>query len=356
MTPLAVLSTGMVTGVGWSTEASCAAIRVGITGFVETRFMYDGEFIQGCPVPFETHYRGRRKLIEMATHAIGEALAPLDAQGYDTKRVPLLLCLSEPDRPGRFDGLDETLLSDIVEQLQRPFHPQSAVIAEGRIGGVKALVRARELIENDAQIERVLVCGVDTLLVAGTLNHYHDERRLLTEDNSDGFIPGEAACAVVLGPAGGASAAAVALMGIGFADEPAPINSEQPLRADGLVAAIRQAVAEAGVSYPQMAYRLTDNSGEQYGFKESALAMTRVVRPTKPKFDIEHPADCIGEVGAATVLGMLAVAHMAERKSYASGRFMGDVVLCHVGSDKSDRAAFIIRAVSAIAADAGRAA
>jgi 3-oxoacyl-[acyl-carrier-protein] synthase-1 len=68
-----------------------------------------------------------------------------------------------------------------------------------------------------------------------------------------------------------------------------------------------------------------------------------VVRPTKPQFDIEHPADCIGEVGAAIVPALLAVADMAERKSYASGRHMGDVVLCHVGSDANDRAAFILR-------------
>jgi 3-oxoacyl-(acyl-carrier-protein) synthase len=120
------------------------------------------------------------------------------------------------------------------------------------------------------------------------------------------------------------------------------------LRADGLVAAIKQAVLDADVEYPEMAYRLTDNSGEQYGFKETALAMTRVVRPTKPKFDLEHPADCIGEIGAAIVPALLAVANMAERKSYAPGRFMGDVVLCHVGADWTERAAFILRATSAL--------
>ena len=84
--------------------------------------------------------------------------------------------------------------------------------------------------------------------------------------------------------------------------------------------------------------------------------MTRVVRPTKPKFDLKHPADCIGEVGAATVPGMLAVANISERKSYAPGRFMGDAVLCHVGADDSDRAAFIVRAVSALLGEQGRAA
>jgi 3-oxoacyl-[acyl-carrier-protein] synthase-1 len=336
----------MVTGVGWSTEGSCAAIRVGITGFVETKFMYDGEFIQGCPVPFGTPYRGRRKLIEMAAPAIQEAFSPLASDRYALKRMPLLLCLSEPDRPGRFTGLDETLIRDIAERVGQNFHEESCAIAEGRIGGVKALIRARQIMDRDSQIRRVLICGLDTLLVTGTLNHYHEQRRLLTADNSDGFIPGEAACAVVLEASTDESKAVIAVTGIGLGEEPAPINSEKPLRADGLVAAIKQAMSDAGVSFPQLAYRLTDNSGEQYGYKEAALAMTRLVRPVKPEFDIQHPADCIGEVGAATVPALLATASMAERKRYAPGRFMGDGVICHIGADGAPRAAFVIRALN----------
>lgn len=353
MTPLAIRSTGMVTGVGWSTEASCAAIRVGITGFVETQFLYDGEFIQGCPVPFETPFRGRAKLVEMAVLAIEEAISPLVADRHATKQMPLLLCLSEYGRPGRFTGLDHTLLRDIAGRVGLDLHDESCAIAEGRVGGVKALNLARQIMERRSDVRRVLICGMDTLLASGTLNHYHERRRLLTADNSDGFIPGEAACAVLVEQAAAETPAVIAVTGIGFGEEPAPIDSEKPLRADGLVAAIKQAMIDAGVNYSQLAYRLTDNSGEQYGYKEAALAMARVVRPVKPEFDILHPADCIGEVGAATVPLLLATASMAERKKYAPGRFMGDGVICHVGADDPPRAAFVIRALSSLL-DKGR--
>jgi 3-oxoacyl-[acyl-carrier-protein] synthase-1 len=314
MTPLAVLNTGMVTGVGLTTEAACAAIRVGITGFVDTRFMYDGEFIQGCPVPLETPLRGRAKLLEMAVLAIGQTLSPAILKSFPSEHMSLLLCVSETDRAGRFTGVDESLWRDIVERLQLRFHRRSAVISEGRVGGVKALAYARKLLDRDPDVHSVLVCGVDSLLVAGTLNHYHEQRRLLTADNSDGFIPGEAATAVLLGDMEDKATATLAITGVGFGSEPAPIGSEKPLRGDGLSAAIKQAVADAGVKYADMAYRLTDNSGEQYGFKEAALAMARTLRPVKPEFDILHPADCIGEVGAATVPALLAVAEIAERK------------------------------------------
>ena len=348
MTPLAVIGTGLVTGVGFSTEASCAAIRVGITGFIETRFMYDGEFIQGCPVPFDPPVRGRQNLIEMAIMAINEAIEPLLAKNIATSNVPVLLCLSETERPGRFAGLDDSMLQAIAERMELKFHPQSAIIAEGRVGGAKALVLAEDIIARDQQINHVLVCGVDSYLATNTLNHFYDERRLLTAENSDGFIPGEAACAILLGSVDGNTDAAIAISGIGFGNEPAPINSEEPLRSDGLVEAIRQAMSQAGTTYAKLAYRLTDNAGEQYGFKDSALAMTRVVRPVKPEFDIEHPSDCIGQVGAAIVPTMLACADMAERKEYAPGRTMGDGVCCHVSNDGAERAAFIIRSISEI--------
>lgn len=342
MTPLAVIGTGMVTGVGYSTEASCAAIRVGITGFVETKFMYDGEFIQGCPVPFDTPYRGRRKLIEMAVFAIKEAVEPLLANDISSSSVPLLLCLSENERPGRLAGLDDSMLQEISERLEIKFHPSSTIISDGRVGGVTAIAKAEEILARDRHVHHVLVCGVDSYLVSGTLSHFHEQRRLLTADNSDGFIPGEAACAVLLKAVDENTDAAIAISGIGMGKEPAPINSEEPLRSDGLVEAIRQAMNQAGTTYAQLAYRLTDNSGEQYGYKDSALAMTRVLRTMKEKFNLEQVADCIGEVGAAVVPALVALAKIAEEKSYSPGQLIEDAVLCHVSGDGSSRRAFVL--------------
>ena len=52
--PLAIVGSGMVTGVGLSAPASCAAIRCAIDNFQETRFMDSGgEWLLGCEVPLE---------------------------------------------------------------------------------------------------------------------------------------------------------------------------------------------------------------------------------------------------------------------------------------------------------------
>ena len=349
MIPLAIHSTGLVTGVGFNAPASCAAIRVGITGFVETRFMFDGEWLIGCPVPFEEGVRGREKLLRMAAPAIEEALS--DVARADRHRIPLLLCLPEPERPGSFAGPGDRFLTDLIDRLGRKFHSNSAVYGQGRLGAVHAIQHAAALLERERDIPHVLIAGVDSLLTNGVLNHYHAQRRLLTADNSDGFIPGEAGSAVLLSRLQDAPHAITAVTGIGFSEEPAYFGSELPLRGDGLTQAIKAAVADAGVTYAEMAYRITDNTGEQFGFKEAALGIARTVRPVKPEFDIEHPTDCIGEVGAAAVPVMLAAADMAERKGYAPGRFMGDAVLGQASAlEGPARAAFILRSVEALRA------
>ena len=126
--------------------------------------------------------------------------------------------------------------------------------------------------------------------------------------------------------------------GLGFGVEPATVDSDLPLRADGLVSAFRMALAEASCDMAALDFRITDNSGEQYGFKEAALGLTRVLKKRKAEFDIWHPADCIGEVGAAIAMVILGVGLIATQKKYTPGY----EIMCHLSNDNGNRAAFII--------------
>lgn len=75
MTALCIIGSGMVSAVGLSAPASCAAIRCAIDNFQETRFIdCGGEWLIAASVPLEQPWRGRSKLIKMAACAIAEAL------------------------------------------------------------------------------------------------------------------------------------------------------------------------------------------------------------------------------------------------------------------------------------------
>lgn len=321
MKALAVRASGMVTAVGATSASTCAAIRAGINGFAETHFVDGaGEPIKGATVSLGSPVRGRGKLVQMAAAAIAECLPDVDPE-----QVPLLLCVAEKDRPGRLPGLDDDLLREIEAKLGTRFHPKSSVVAEGRVGGAHAVKMAEEW-------PLCLVASVDSYLVAGTVSSYDERERLVTSRNSNGFLPGEAAAAILLGaPAKGAE---LVCTGIGFGQEKATIASEEPLRADGLLDAVRN----TGSTLDQVDYRIADVSGEQYGFKEAALLVGRALRKRKPSFPLWHPADCIGEVGAAIVPCALGVALAAAKKGYAPG----PDVFCHFGNDDGSRAAIVL--------------
>ncbi len=333
--PLAIVGSGMFCGVGLTAASACAAIRCGIDNVQETRFMDSGgEWIMGSSVPLEQPWRGRKKLVEMIVPAIREALSNINSE--DARKIPLFLCVAVKERAGRFEGIDDLFLKEVQNTSNIQFHEKSAVIANDGVGAVEAINRALELISQKTA-QYCLIAGVDTLLVSGTLASYEGKERLLTSNNSNGFIPGEAGAAILVGPAHSSGLQTV-IKGIGFGKEKATIESEEPLRADGLVQAYKEALSSAGLSMGDLDYRITDANGEQYKFKEGDLAVTRLLREHKGEFDIWHPAECIGEVGAAMVPGLLVVVEAAARKGYARGVN----VVCHFGNDSGERAAMIL--------------
>lgn len=334
--PLAIVGSGMVCGVGLNAPASCAAIRCSIDNFRETRFMDSGgERIIGSEVSLEQPWCGVTKQVKMLAMVLRECVA--GKPGILLDRVPVLLCLAEQGRPGRPDGLDNLVFAGVQDELGISFQERSATIAQGRVGVATALRQARDLIHGE-RISPVLVAGVDSLLSWSTLKAYQERERLLTSQNSNGFVPGEAAAAVLV-QAGTSGHDGLICTGLGFGQEKATVETENmPLRADGLVAAIRGALAEAGCDMGATVFRITDLSGEQYYFKEAALALTRVLRQRREEYDIWHPADCIGEVGAAIGPAMLTVLQAAMRKGYS----LGSPVLGHLSGDDGVRAAMIL--------------
>jgi 3-oxoacyl-[acyl-carrier-protein] synthase I len=333
MRPVAILRSGIVSGVGLNAASTCAAIRCAIDRFEETRFLdAAGEWIVGSYVESPRPFRDVERLIQLVALAIRECLAGCEVS---PQSIPLLLCVAERSRAGRFVDLDQELYQGLVERLGTRFHPASALIPKGRVAGALGLIMASQLL-HDQRVPMCLVAGVDSLLIAETLSSYEERGRLLTTDNSNGFIPGEAAAAVLLGIPG--QGTELVCQGWGAGRERATIESEEPFRADGMTQAFRAAIADSGMTFKDLDYRLADLNGEQYGFKEATLAFTRTSRNVKPSFELWHPADCIGEVGAAIGPCIFGVALAASQKGYAPG----SNVLCHFAADDDERVALIL--------------
>ncbi|WP_311031914.1 3-oxoacyl-ACP synthase [Mesorhizobium koreense] len=315
---LHVVSTGMVTAVGLDAPSSCAAMRARLDGFQETRFLgLDSSWLVGAPVPLPRNWIGQKRMVRLAAGAVMDALAA--APGAEADLV-LILCLAEDTRPGRPVTDPETFLRDLAAIVGLPARTRTQLIAYGRPSGFAALDRAGKLLA-DGAAGHVLILGVDSYLTVASVTHYLAARRLLGPDNANGFIPGEAAAAVLVGSTG-----ALRLAGLGLAREPAFIYNGRgedgmhlPLRGDGMTTAYKAALDAANVDLAHIEYRIGDLVGEQYFFKQSTLASLRLERGRTAFQDFWSPGENLGNVGAAVVPVMIGMALAAAVKGYAPG-------------------------------------
>jgi 3-oxoacyl-[acyl-carrier-protein] synthase-1 len=347
MPALAITASGMVTAVGFNAPASLAALRAGIRNVNETN-LWDpesGTYLPAGKVPLPHWWVGVGKLAELAAPAIHECLTA--AQPVRPSQIPVLLGVAPPDRPCRLPNLDAQILGELADRLSFQLHPASRVIPRDHVSIAVALREAGELIAGK-QAPCVVIAAVDSLVQQDLKNYYLSRRRLLTPAHSNGFSLGEAGGAVLVSPVGAGPGTTLQVLGIGLAREDATIESDRPLRAVGLTMAIREALAQAGLTIQEVQYRITDMNGEHYKFKEMTLSMMRFERKPKPKlFDLWHPIEYLGDVGAAIGPIVLGVALHAGQKGYG----IGPTTICTFGNDDGERAAIILDYRSGEAAD-----
>jgi 3-oxoacyl-[acyl-carrier-protein] synthase I len=328
----------MVTALGFNAPATLAALRAGISAVGETAWVDDdsGEPLRGAKVALPQWWEGVGKLAELLAPAVDESLLGVDKRARAD--IPILIGVAAHDRAERIARLDEDLLDELHVRLEQPVHPNSKLFAGDQAGCAEALVAARKLLD-EGRVKQVVVAGVDSFLHQPTLDAYIERRRVITPNNSNGFFPGEAACAVLVGAAGANGDEELLIRGQGLAHEPSTIDSTDPLRARGLTEAVRAALQAAGVKLKDIAYRLTDLSGEHYKFKEALFAAGRLNSvDSEYALELWHPIEFLGEIGAAILPCLLAQAMHAAQEAYAPG----PLALCHVGSDGGARAAFVV--------------
>jgi 3-oxoacyl-[acyl-carrier-protein] synthase I len=332
---------GLVCAVGLNAAAACAAMRAGIAGFTELPYRDNsGEPIIGAAVPgLAPDLKREERLLVLLERALQDSLQ--SAAFVRTDTVPLLVGLAEEGRPGGGGGMAGDLIARMQKRLNRRFHPaHSRCLARGHTAGFELLRVARELLQ-DPEIPACVVAGVDSYINASSLAWLDQHGRLKTVENSDGVIPGEGAGAMVVQRVakGKTPENAAELIGLGFGFEEAGILNDQPLLGIGLATAAKAALSEAKIEMHEVDFRLSDVTGESYGFKEQALALGRVMRQRREELPLWHAADSIGDTGAAAAVSHLSMAVMAWQKKYAPRT----VAACYGSAVPGERAVAVLR-------------
>lgn len=334
-----IVARGMCCAVGHTAPAAIAAIRARMNHFRDTQFVGPGGFPLVGAQLHEVDCWGARRLRLMLDSVLAECM-PGPPRQSPMAVVPLLLLLGESTRPGAdHRWADEAFgarpgLPDFLA------HPASAIYTTGKAGIADVLLDARRLLWGNTPDapRQVVIAGVDSLLSAGSIGHFLRQERLLCNDNTDGFIPGEAAAAIVLTKAA-EKTPGLWIDGIAKAREVASPGGELPQRADGLSAAMREAARDAGCRIADLAFHASGMSGESAYAKELALALARALEVRVADFPHQLIARSVGETGAAC--GPLTLAWLAGVMGRADGP--GPSALLHFANDDGARAALVVR-------------
>lgn len=332
--PAEIVSVGLVTPVGLYAAAASAAIAagrsrarrsevVGQTGERQAMHLVEEGYLEplnpgivsiGCTVP-------HRRMLQLGGAALAEAAAGCPAPALP----PLLLALPEV-LPGSADLVGESFVSHLATQAGIQIdEARSATYRQGGAGVLFALRDALEMLAAK-KVSHIIIGGVDTFLDVMRLATLDSEGRLCGPHSRLGFMPGEGAGFLLLRapqerqrgkpllPPGPHALARVLAVGTGA--EKGHRYSKEPYRGDGLAEAFEALFQGLPPSHPKVRCVYAGFNGEEMPAKEWGVARLRNPERFADELRVEHPADCIGDSGAALGAIMLGLAALAIDQGY----------------------------------------
>ena len=350
---IAIVGLGVRCAVGLQARAAAAAVRAGIAGFADHPYMLDkaGEPMVVAREPtLDASLQGPERFAGLAAPALLEALAPLAERGVATRSVRVLIGTPEP-RPGLPEGIGAAL-DRLVAVTTSADRGQSLLLPRGNAAGLLAMRSACESIRT-GHTRLCLAGGVDSYLTADSLEWMDAQGMLKSSENRNGFLPGEGAGFCLL--ASGVTAREYELPVLAWLETTGCAVEENRIRTKtvcvgrGLSNAIEQALAPLQMPQERVDESICDLNGEPFRSEEFAFTVLRTQKSFVDFGRCVTPADCWGDVGAASGPLFASLAIAAQTRGYAKG----PRTMLWASSEGGDRAAVVLRASSPVAAQGG---
>jgi 3-oxoacyl-[acyl-carrier-protein] synthase I len=345
---LYIAGMGMITPVGHNVATTVAAIRANKSAYGISEYDSDeGEPIIMARVPdgvfehlqceFEEegntfNYRHER-MIRMAIVALRESVAAVKSDSA----VPFILaCSNVQNEEKGYTPFVPALVTNIKPWINPSL---TRLISTGRAAGIEAIQFCFDYLM-DREEDYLLVVGVDSFDDDTLLQEY--KGRLLTLGAADAFAPGEAACALLLTRhielAQQKNGCVIALNPPFMAEEEGHLFSEKPYKGDGLDRAFKGVLASQPAKSIHAIY--SSMNGENHWAKEYGVAYLRNKEKFSEKCKTEHPADCYGDLGAATGTALIIAAVENLQKDKQAEKY-----LVYSSSDRELRGALVIEKI-----------
>ena len=306
---VAVAGVGVRSALGPSARSTFDAMRGGIGRLNECSFLRHPRTGEPITVALDAGLDPRALVLSrleiLAAAAASEALGarPLSPLSQGA-RLGVLLSMA-PDRPGMDGRARRSAAQAIVghvETLVPVDRAHCRALGTGHDGGIAALVQGVGWL-NAGAVDACLVGGVESCVDLAFLDGLAVQGRLKAEDCPFGLTPGEAAAFLLLVPARpvpvGRTGCAY-LASPSWAAEPHPWYSHRPSLAEGLTTAIAGVFASPPARDMRADVTYADLNGEPWRADEWSAAYIRTADNHGEPMHMRHPADCWGDVGAAS--------------------------------------------------------
>jgi 3-oxoacyl-[acyl-carrier-protein] synthase-1 len=220
-------------------------------------------------------------------------------------------------------GIVDTVISTVSEQFGIA---PSAIRALpcGHASGLMAMQAAAEAISS-SEANVFLVAGVDSYHDPDTLHALDETGALMSAHHRNGFSPGEAAGACVLASRSAAHGAGLPILATVTAAatsvERHTIRSSTVCIGEGLTTAFRGAISRLHLPQQAITDTYCDLNGQRYRTEELVYTLLRVQEAFVDAHDYRCPADCWGDVGAASGPLFAALAIVASQRGYSNGPY-----------------------------------
>lgn len=302
-------SFGATTSIGLDGPGTVASVRCGLTRFCEQNELRNdttGDPIVLALLPtLAEESTATERMVALAADAGREALRPWLEAARTEKLPPLPILLSvPPPRPGYPVDGERALAQAIIQALPvEPDRHRSELFASGHAGGLSALAQALELLQ-DPHVPACLVGGTDSPRLLTYLRWLDAQERLKRDGQPHGLIPGEGAGFLLVCredfmarhrwvPLAGIQRVAQTL-------EPRLWYQGDATHGEALTDAFWQVLRPSDGAPLRADVTWCDFNGEPWRSEEWSFAYLRTGKYHGEPLDLRHPADCWGDLGAAS--------------------------------------------------------
>jgi 3-oxoacyl-[acyl-carrier-protein] synthase-1 len=311
---VAVVGVGARTALGGDAPSTACAARAGLGNVDERAHLRARRTGAPITVALDAGLDPRVAVgVRLQVLATAAALEAVDAAAGAADGLPLgLVCAMAPDRP----GLDARARRAVVQAVAANLGPRVSrahcqILATGHDGGISGIFHAARMV-NRREVGACLVGGVESCADLRFLDWLDGQGRLKNEERPHGIFPGEAAAFLVVLPAHAVPKEDDArhpwIASVAHGDEPSPWYTGRPSLARGLTAAIAGVFAPPALRALRADVVYADLNGEPWRADEWAAAYLRTAENHGEPLHMRHPADCWGDVGAASAPLFMAMA------------------------------------------------